>query len=149
MNFAVFIYLSYFETAGVTTITGFSGVGKTHTAASVLLLIGLISLTGLPPTAGFTAKLLIFSSLWESYEITGKAVVLILLIFGLVNTVISLFYYLRIPYFAFLKSGETAQTPNFLTFENLLGFILVLLLLVMFFIPGLLMGWINKINFVI
>jgi NADH-quinone oxidoreductase subunit N len=66
----------------------------------------------------------------------------------LVNTVISLFFYLKIPYYAFLKEGHAAETQNFITPLNLLGLILVLLILVLFFIPGLLMGWINKVNFV-
>jgi NADH-quinone oxidoreductase subunit N len=149
MNFAVFIYLAYFETHGIYSIASFAGTGKQFIWASVCLTIGLIALTGLPPTSGFTAKLFIFSALWESYELTRKVVLLWLLIFGLLNTVVSLFYYLRIPYFAFIKAGETPSNQKKLTFENFLGFILVVLVLVIFFIPGLLMGWINKINFVL
>lgn len=147
MNFAVFQLLDYFEGLGMQTIEGFRGSGKQYPWAAVLLAVGLVALTGLPPTAGFTAKLFIFSALWESYELNGKPVLLALLIFGLLNTVISLFYYLRIPYFAFMKNGENEQKPNNLTIENLFGLILVLLLFVLFFAPGLLMGWINKINF--
>lgn len=162
-NFAVFLYLDFFEKGGVNTISGFAGIGKLFTWSSILLLVALVSLTGLPPTAGFTSKLFIFTALWQSYEITGKGILLWLLIFGLLNTVVSLFYYLRIPYFAFLKSGEPAENfnsppmhpaghskqENLITFQNLLGFILVLLILLLFFVPGLLMGWINKINFVL
>jgi NADH-quinone oxidoreductase subunit N len=149
MNFAVFIFLDFFEQNGIVCIDDFAGTGKKFLWPSVFLLIGFIALTGLPPTAGFTAKLFIFTSLWQSYELSGKSLLLWLLIFGLLNTVISLFYYLRIPYFAFLKSGEPAEKPNIITFENLLAFLLVLLILLLFFIPGLLMGWINKINFVL
>jgi len=71
-----------------------------------------------------------------------------LLIFGLLNTVVSLFYYLRIPYYAFIKNRSVNITTNILAFENLFGLILVLLILLFFFSPGLLMGWINKITFV-
>jgi NADH-quinone oxidoreductase subunit N len=159
MNFLVFHYLNYFEKRGFTSIADFHGAGKSWLWASVFLLIGLISLTGLPPTAGFTGKLFVFTALWQSYEISGKPLLLWLLIFGLLNTVISLFYYLRIPYFAFMKSEvpaekadmqrtRSAEKANNITFENLLGFILVIILLGLFFIPGLLMGWINKITFV-
>jgi NADH-quinone oxidoreductase subunit N len=149
MNFLVFLYLDFFENRGIMDIPAFQGTGKTYTVASIFLLIGLISLTGLPPTSGFTGKLFIFTALWQSYELTGKSIVLWLLIFGLLNTVVSLFYYLRIPYFAFLKSGEPTENENFIRFENLLGLILVLLILILFFYPALLMGWINKINFVL
>jgi NADH-quinone oxidoreductase subunit N len=149
MNFLVFMYLQYFEFRSITTIAGFQGVGKQLVLPSVLLLVGFISLTGLPPTAGFTAKLLVFSSLWETYQLTAKPVLLVLLVFGLLNTVVSLFFYLRIPYFSFIRSGETPSGANILSFENLLGLILVLGILYLFFDPGLLMGWINKITFVL
>jgi NADH-quinone oxidoreductase subunit N len=149
MNFVVFLGLSHFEGAGITSIAAFAGTGKNHLWPSIFMLIGLVSLTGLPPTAGFTAKLFIFSGLWQSYQGSGKDILMWLFIAGLLNTVISLFYYLRIPYFAFLKSSEPAEKQNIITFQNLLAFILVLGLLVLFFMPGLLMGWINKINFVL
>lgn len=147
-NFLVFFCLHHFESFAITTMNDFAGVGRDLTWPSVLIFIGFITLTGLPPTAGFTAKLFIFSSLWEAYSQSGKIILLFLLIFGLLNTVVALFYYLRIPYFAFLKSGQSLPKQNNLTFENLFGLILVVLILILFFQPGLLMGWINKINFV-
>lgn len=115
----------------------------------IFLLIAFVSLTGLPPTAGFTAKVFVFSAIWEAYSFSQKPILLLLLVFGLLNTVVSLFYYLRIPYFAFIKSGQSFSKTNNLTFENLLGLILVLLILYLFFDPELLMGWINKITFVL
>jgi NADH-quinone oxidoreductase subunit N len=148
MNFLVFTYILSAEENGIANLSDFEGLGKTSFWPQFFLLVGLISLTGLPPTGGFTGKLFIFSSLWESYQLTSKPIVLWLLIFGLLNTVVSLFYYLKIPYYAFLKEGKTSEKQNFITLENLLGLILVLLLLAVFFIPGLLMGWINKVNFV-
>lgn len=149
MNFAVFVYLDYFERQGIVVMKEFSGAGKTFVWASVGLTVGLVSLTGLPPTAGFSAKVFIFSSLWESFESTRKPLLIWLLVFGLLNTVVSLFYYLRIPYFALLKAGEGLAIQKKGRLQNLLGFILVVLLVVIFFLPGLLMGWINKINFVL
>jgi NADH-quinone oxidoreductase subunit N len=148
-NFLVFNYLQYFESVGMETVPSFSGAGRVLVWPMVLTLVGLITLTGLPPTSGFTAKLFIFSSLWESYQLTGKAILLWLLVFGLLNTVVSLFYYLSIPYYAFIKGGEKDIKTNNLTFENLFGALLVLAILILFFNPELLMGWINKINFVL
>jgi NADH-quinone oxidoreductase subunit N len=149
MNFLVFIYLQSFENIGLETIASYQGLGRQRVWPMVFLLVGMVALTGLPPTVGFTGKLFIFSALWEAYALSGKPVLLWLLVIGLLNTVVSLFYYLRIPYFAFIKNGESAPSTNKLTFENLFGLLLVLLLLVLFFSPGLLMGWINKITFVI
>lgn len=149
MNFSVFVYLMYFENHGRLSIPSFAGTGKSHTSAAVGLTIGLVALTGLPPTAGFTAKLFIFTPLWQAYQDTHKSLLVWLLIFGLINTVISLFYYLRIPYFAFIKAGEPIGPQKTYGFQNLLGFILVVMIVVIFFIPGLLMGLINRINFVL
>jgi NADH-quinone oxidoreductase subunit N len=157
MNFTVFICLSFFEKAEVVSITDFSATGRIYAVISILLLVGLISLTGLPPTSGFTGKLFIFSALWQSYELSGKTVLLWLLIMGLLNTVVSLFYYLKIPFYAFLKDrpntaetipGNPVSREKFIGIQNLLAVILVLLILALFFAPGLLMGWINKVNFV-
>lgn len=147
MNFLVFIYLQQFESQGMNDISSFNGVGRSQPLASIFLLVGFVALIGLPPTAGFMGKFFIFSSLWESYQLSGQSILLWLFIFGLLNTVVSLFYYLRIPYYAFIKSGESNIKTNILTFENLFGLILVIAILSLFFNPGLLMGWINKINF--
>ncbi|MEX1239645.1 MAG: proton-conducting transporter membrane subunit, partial [Cyclobacteriaceae bacterium] len=149
MNFSVFVYLSWFEKQGIATTDSFAGKGKGFIWASIGLTVGLIALTGIPPTSGFTAKLFIFSSLWESYEETRKSLLIWLLIFGLLNTVVSLFYYLRIPYAAFIKAGEPAVLQKKALLENLLGLILVVLLVTIFFMPGLLMSLINRITFVL
>jgi NADH-quinone oxidoreductase subunit N len=148
-NYLIFIYLQYFETIGWNSVESFAGAGKTFVWPCVFLLTGLIALTGLPPTAGFTAKFFIFSAVWESYQLSGKPILLWLLIFGLLNTVVSLFYYLRIPFYAFIRKGESLKKGNNLTFENFFGITLVLLILILFFKPDLLMRWINKINFVL
>ncbi len=148
-NFLVFNYLQCFDALGMDTLPSFAGAGKKIAWPMILTLIGMITLTGLPPTSGFTAKLFVFSSLWEAYQVSGKTILLWLLVFGLLNTVVSLFYYLSIPYYAFIKGGEKDLKTNNLTFENLFGAVLVLAILLLFFNPELLMGWINKINFVL
>jgi NADH-quinone oxidoreductase subunit N len=86
--------------------------------------------------------------------VSGKPILLWLLVIGLLNTVVSLFYYLKIPYYSFIRSTQTLAFANpspdgkkTLTLPNLLAVVLVLLIVVLFFQPGLLMGWINKINF--
>lgn len=147
LNYLVFLYLQFFEKYGITTIAGFSGVSKSFLWPSIFLLVGLIGLTGLPPTAGFTGKLFLFTGLWDAYASTDKPSLLILFIFGLFNTVVALFYYIRISYFSFIRSANSVFAENKLTSLNFLGAILVVVILILFFSPGLLMGWINKINF--
>lgn len=151
-NLLVFIYLQQLEQPdGKISIQKLSGIGKAHPLASVLISIGLISLVGMPPTGGFTSKLLIFSALWDAYDTAGKVSLLALFSFGLINTVVSLFFYLRIPYYLFLKNQDATPgaTVKSWPIENLLGLILVVLVLCLFFRPDLLMGWINRVSFVL
>ncbi len=111
MNFLAFYTLQQFEQDGVSTISTFAGLGNGGSFRSIALTTGLISLVGLPVTAGFSAKLFIFSGLWEAYGQSHKIVLIVLLVFGLINTVISLFYYLRIPYYLFLKDRPGLTSP--------------------------------------
>ena len=148
-NMAVFICLQIFEQYGVSSIPSFNGWGKSQVLTSIVLLIGFISLTGIPPTAGFTAKLFVFTSLWSAYEQTGSNVLVWLLVLGLLNTVVSIFFYLKIPYYAFIKTGNSVPTAKKKGVENYLALFLVLVLLFLFIRPDLLMGWLNRINFVL
>jgi len=66
-----------------------SGISKHHPILSISLLIILFSLAGIPPLAGFFAKFYIFVAVIENKMYT-------LAIIGLLSTVISAFYYLRI-----------------------------------------------------
>ena len=66
-----------------------SGLSKNHPLMSLGLLIILFSLAGIPPMAGFFAKFYIFMAVIESEMYT-------LAIIGLVTTVVSAFYYIRI-----------------------------------------------------
>ena len=66
-----------------------SGLSKNHPIISLSLLILLFSLAGIPPMAGFFAKFYIFISVIEES-------MYFLAIVGLISTVVSAFYYLRI-----------------------------------------------------
>lgn len=146
-NYLVFWYIAYFEQQAVVEIGDYAGVGRTYPFASIMLLVGLISLTGLPPTAGFMAKLFIFSSLWTAYESSQTIIYLMVFVVGLFNTVVSLFFYLKIPYQAFLKAESQTLTIKKSILVNLFGIIVVIMLLILFFMPSGLMGWLNRINF--
>ncbi len=152
MNFLVFVILQQFEIGfGITSIPEMAGLAKRAMVPAVLILIGLVALTGLPPTGGFIAKLFIFTSLWDSYTQSGKTIILVLFLVGLVNTVVSLFFYLKIPYYLFIKSGNSTPEARLKTplLSIVLQILLAMLVLLLFFQPDLLMGWINRINFVL
>ena len=98
----------------------------------ICFVVVLISLTGLPPTGGFVAKLLVFSAAFEKYSMTGSTLVLLLLITGALTTVVALFYYLKIPLNAYLRKSQNyipvTVKSNFLTYSiAILSGLLILL----------------------
>ena len=114
----------------------------------ILVVVVMIALTGLPPTAGFSAKLYVFSALWESWQSQDSLVLLWLFVFGLINSVIALFYYLKLPYFLFFKENPDLVTVKSLTVSHKIwGTIFVLPLLLWFFQSQGLLDVLNNINF--
>ena len=91
MNLGIFscIFLMKRDGKYCETINDLTGISKHHPVLSISLLIIMFSLAGIPPLAGFFAKFYIFMSVIESKMYS-------LAIIGLLSTVISAFYYLRI-----------------------------------------------------
>lgn len=163
MNLATFLMIHMVsKKSGAEEISQYKGLGLQYPFIGVLLLIAMISLTGLPPTAGFTAKLFIFSSLWSAYQDTQSTILFTLFILGLFNTVVSLFYYLKIPYYMFFKKSETSSMKGqftkheasgkqtqykFHSFEKILALILIFPLLILFFKSDWLIEFIHTIPF--
>lgn len=82
------------------------GLGQENIFLGLAAVTIMVALVGLPPTVGFTAKLLIFTALWEAYQSGGNSIFLIILLFGLLNTAISIFYYLKIPFYMIFKEAK-------------------------------------------
>ena len=82
-----------------------SGLSKTHPILSAGFMILLFSMAGIPPLAGFFAKFYVFMAVIE-------AKLFILAIIGLVTTVISAFYYLRIIKIIYFDSSKDIFDEN-------------------------------------
>ena len=91
MNLGAFgcIFMMKRENVFYEKINDLSGLSKNHPMLALSFLIILFSLAGMPPLAGFFAKFYIFMAVIEAKMYT-------LAIIGLVTTVVSAFYYLRI-----------------------------------------------------
>ena len=78
-------------------IAAYAGLVRTSPGIVVAMAVVLVSLIGLPPLAGFVSKFLVFSSLVQAIAAGAeRPLLLVLLVIGGLNTVISLFYYLRV-----------------------------------------------------
>lgn len=128
------------------TVQDLRGLGKIYPFAGVCFVILLISLTGLPVSAGFNGKVLVFSAVIEVYRESHTVWLLALLVTGAITTVVSLFYYFRIPLYLFLKSPEkimekptgNKQAPLLI----LIGLLSAIVLLLGIF-PGLLASFLH------
>ena len=78
-------------------IASYAGLVRTSPGIVVAMAVVLVSLIGLPPLAGFVSKFLIFASLYQAISSGAeRPMMILLLVLGGVNTVVSLFYYLRV-----------------------------------------------------
>ncbi len=138
MNVAIFFFLDVYERKGVVQVSDYGGQSGTDWVLNSAMTIILISLVGLPPAAGFTAKFLLFGSLWEFYSNGADAIYITYLIVALFATVISLFFYLRIPYQMFLVKAETLDTQNTPVSTKIIATLFSIVLLLLFFAPQIL-----------
>ena len=114
------------DKTGSEDIDEYRGIGARSPFLAVALAVFLVSLTGLPPTAGFVGKLYIFAALINSGW-TWLAIVAAL------NSVIALYYYVRIFRNMFLRAEEPSS-PR-ITLSGIQNAALLVLL-----VPTLLLG---------
>lgn len=138
MNLALFYLTSILEENGITSVAQLSGLGKLEAYFGGLMVIILISLIGLPPTAGFMAKFYLFASLWQEFQSISDYYIFSFLIIGVLSVLFSLFYYLRMPYFYFIKTEKSSSALKLDWFQKLFATILALLLLWLFITPQIL-----------
>ena len=104
MNVAVFMLADYVEEqTGATELEAYKGLGRRYPVVFTCFVLVMVSLTGLPPTAGFVAKLIAFSAVYETWHVSGHPGMLLMLVTGALTTVISLFFYFKVPLNAFLR----------------------------------------------
>jgi NADH-quinone oxidoreductase subunit N len=102
-NFLVFGVVAQVAPSGPAPLAGFAGWGQVRPWLGVVATVGVAALIGLPPTAGFTAKLLVFTGVWQRWQVSGQLVWLGLLLVGLGTTVVAVYYYLKIPFLMFFR----------------------------------------------
>jgi len=111
---------------GSEDVNDFNKLGYASPFLGVALTIFLISLTGLPPTAGFISKLYIFIALIDA-QMIAVAVIAVL------NSVVSLYYYIRVLKHMFINEAK-GEVPQIKTSASDIVFVLILL------IPTLILG---------
>ncbi|MBW4889644.1 NADH-quinone oxidoreductase subunit N [Mucilaginibacter sp. HMF5004] len=126
-NIGALMLCSYYvNKIGAHTLDSYKGVGLRYPLPSVCFVMILISLAGLPVSAGFNGKLLVFSAVYDVYQHSPNVWLLALLITGAATTVIALFYYIKIPLYLFLKKNDHHADDLIVNHKYLLIFICVI-----------------------
>lgn len=96
--FAVVVSVERREGQGV-MLDDYKGLSNRSPLMAMALAFFMLSLTGVPPTGGFTAKFAVFGSVVEA----GMAW---LAVIGVITSVVSGYFYLRVVYYSFMFEGE-------------------------------------------
>ena len=122
-------------------ISDLSGLSKKQPLLAISFLVILFSLAGIPPLAGFFAKFYVFTAVIEQKMYA-------LAIIGLLTTVISAFYYLRIIKGMYFDEVIEGENFDFTINNQAKVILLTLLFLITFFIiyPSLLTGIVSGIS---
>jgi NADH-quinone oxidoreductase subunit N len=109
MTFGAFAIVAMLRKGGVDgeEVEDFTGLAARHPLAALLMLVFMVSLAGIPPTAGFIGKFYVFMSAVEA-GLTWLAAL------ALVFAAISAYYYLRIVMIMYMREPEplTAASPR-------------------------------------
>ena len=105
-NMAVFTVISAVEhNGGSTQMSAYNGLYQTNPKLALLMTLALFSLAGIPPFAGMFSKFFVFLAAVRGHEIAPFWPYFVVLI-ALVNTVISLYYYLLIVKAMYITKEE-------------------------------------------
>jgi NADH-quinone oxidoreductase subunit N len=86
----------------------YAGLWHTQPALAALMTVSLLSLGGLPPTAGFVGK-------WYIFSAAVSAGYYWLAIIGMLSSVVSVFFYLRVVVMMYMSDRQDAALPAHIT----------------------------------
>jgi len=107
-NLAAFAVIGAIENAtGKVSMDDYRGLYKTNPRLSFVMMLAMFSLAGIPPFAGFFSKFFIFTSAIGQ----GSIAIYVLVLIALINTIISLYYYLLVVKAMFISEDQSQIAP--------------------------------------
>ena len=143
-NMSVFTVINVVETrgAGTTKMSCYNGLYQTNPKLSFLMTLALFSLAGIPPFAGMFSKFFVFLAAAQQGSFWAYFVVFI----ALVNTVVSLYYYLLIVKAMYIIPTE-APLPSFKSdFNTKLALALCTVGIVLFGVCSCIYDWLTAVT---
>jgi NADH-quinone oxidoreductase subunit N len=111
MNVGAFAVVSHFAAGGerYVSIDDYSGLGRRSPLLAFTLTVFMLSLIGIPGTAGFYAKYYVFNAaLAPSAHLTA---LIFLTVIGLVNSAVASYYYLRLIVVMYMREPVVNEAP--------------------------------------
>lgn len=142
-NMSVFTVINVVETrgAGTTKMSCYNGLYQTNPKLAFLMTLALFSLAGIPPFAGMFSKFFVFMSAAQQGSFLAYLVVFI----ALVNTVVSLYYYLLIVKAMYIIPTES-PLPTFKSdFNTKLALALCTVGIVLFGVCSCIYDWLTSV----
>ena len=143
-NMSVFTVINVVETrgAGTTKMSCYNGLYQTNPKLSFLMTLALFSLAGIPPFAGMFSKFFVFLAAAQQGSFWAYFVVFI----ALVNTVVSLYYYLLIVKAMYIIPTES-PLPSFKSdFNTKLALALCTVGIVLFGVCSCIYDWLTAVT---
>ncbi len=113
MNLGAFAVVAAIQRrAGVTSgLDTFAGLGRREPWLAILMTLFLLSLVGIPPTAGFFAKYYVIVAAVEASD-AGWTALGVLAVITVLNAAAAAFYYLRVVTYMFMREPRAEQAPQ-------------------------------------
>jgi NADH-quinone oxidoreductase subunit N len=126
------------EKTDLDALDDYRGLAYIHPWRSTLLAVSLLSLAGLPPTAGFIGKFALFRA-------TIDARYVILAVIGILTVILSIYFYLKVVVALFMRPARrSVPVPALAITDRFAGGLILFLILLLGLIPGSLFSLIEK-----
>src|SRR6185503_739897 len=112
MNLGAFAVVAAVQRRPGTTsgLDNFAGLIRREPWLAALMTLFLLSLTGIPPTAGFFGKYLVIQAAVQASE-GGASYMGLLAVITVLNAAIAAFYYLRVVVYMWMREPKTQEQP--------------------------------------
>lgn len=113
-------------------IADYAGLSKKHPALAAAMTVFMLSLIGLPPTIGLVGKFYLFRAVIDG-GFTGLAII------GVLTSLVSAYYYLRVVVTMYMKDGEPVAERE--TWLDMTTAVTALVTVIVSFVPQFLFAW--------
>ncbi len=134
-NLAAFgIVMTFSKVVGSDEISAYSGLSRRKPWLALAMLVAFLSLAGMPPLAGFVAKIFVFAA-------AVKANFIWLAFVGVINSIVGLYYYLTVLKYVYLFRSDDEDKPLVISRPYIIA---LSILIIGIIVVGILFGpWFN------